>query len=899
LKLLDNYSKVLIGISILGIAVGLYSLFFFSHKDNTRNPEDRVAEVLRPNNDTRLKRSGDIHWFPVSQTIDAFDEDTIFTGKDSVATIKFKDGGEVTLLPMSLITISKGNVTLNSGTIEVNLEKGALKVESFGEKFEIKEKTTFKVQNTAEVKRITPIAKTKEAEAKVAETFSKIAAVKNYVQTQSITITAPATGDRLPKFAGSSLNVRWKASAVSANNSFKVEFSPTDTFETISFTTETPFTNVKVPVESLASGINYFRVKESKGTAKADSSLFLIEDVKIEYLQPSNLSDYPLNQVEAQGVLFEWTTTLNFPQRIQVARSPDFQTPVHEETLQGTQKNFNFTEEGQYYWRVGHVLEKSVFWSNVSTFTLSKEIPVSPLEFNSFAKVMDFRLTPQYEVSVHDLNKCEEFEFTITNGDKVIAQSTTKKPVIKLKKLVDGTYQVKVVGKVNDKKQTEPALREFTVKNSLPLKAPKIKNKKNVKLFVQFIQKALDFIFPSAHAAAPTPYYVLAWEPEAGDAVYEIEVAKTKPENIVIRQKLKETSFKFPVPGPETFYWRVRSFVNNEWSPFSEFAVVQVEDRIRRISDALMIQPEDGSKIELKGNKPTIEFTWNEPDKKVNYFLELSTKADGSNARLIKVHGGSHSVTFKRFPKELYWRVFAESQFKNRSKNSDVFKLSTFRVEEPVEINKPTKYVLRGSGYFAQSANVMDFSEVNLAKLDENLTGTIFEFNAEYLPGRWNYRRSLNLYARVAQLSSAETTLTEKKLGIEYGWLSPVENETKHNLYAGIHLYDNMSFKFGSDIQGSYDLMFLSARYLYRRPISEKFNFEMNTGLQIPGISFNPLIILRPGVNYKLNKKWWIDFYALFERFSHKLQDTEANNNVKIQYQNISLGAGFTYFIGD
>jgi hypothetical protein len=346
LKLLDNFSKVLVAISFVGIAIGLYLLFFFKNTGDGRDSADKVATIIQANNDTRLKRSGNIHWFPVSQNLDAFDDDVIFTGKDSIAKVKFKNGGEITLHPMSLITISKGNVTLNSGTIDVNLERGALKVESFGEQFDIKEKTSFKVENTPKVKRIVPTANN--------ETLAKIPAFKNYIQTQSISIISPLTGTQLPKFKGSELNLRWKASTVSASNSFKIEFSSSETFDSIAYSTQTPFTSLKIPVETLPSGLNYMRVRESKGEAKAETSFFLLDDVKIEYLQPSNLSDYPLDQVENQGVLFEWTNNLRYPQKLQVSRSPDFQTLLQDETLETTRQTHSFKEEGQYYWSGSH-----------------------------------------------------------------------------------------------------------------------------------------------------------------------------------------------------------------------------------------------------------------------------------------------------------------------------------------------------------------------------------------------------------------------------------------------------------------------------------------------------------------------------------------------------------------
>jgi hypothetical protein len=899
LKLLDTFSRILIGIAIFGIALGLYLLFFFKSNDSERNPADRIATINRPQNDTRLKRSGNIHWFPVSQSIDAYNEDVIFTGKDSGASIRFKNGAEVTIHPMSLITISNGNVTLNSGTIEVNLEKGSLKVESFGEQFEVKDKTSFKIENTPKVKRIVSIAKNKEDEEKANASFANIPGLKNYIQAQNITITSPSSGENLPKFPGKSLTVKWKASAVNSNNSFKVEFSPSETFEPISYMAETTFTNAKVPVDVLVSGINYFRVRETSGKAKTESSFFLKDDVRIDYLQPTNLADYQLSQVEAQGVLFEWTNTLASPQKIQISTTSDFSTLLHDETLQVTQKNFNFQNEGAYYWRVGHIFENSVFWAKTASFSLSSKIPISPLEIHSFPKTMDFKLTTHFQVNVHDLNKCADYEFTLSKGNKVVAQITSAKPKLKITKLNDGEYELKVVGRLKSNEKTEPVIRPFTVKNSLPLKAPKIKNRKNVKLFVNLIRKALDFVFPSAHAQVPRqPYYKLEWEGTPG-ATYEIEISKGKPENVVIREKLDQTFYDFIVPGPETFYWRVRSFLNNEWSPFSETAVMEVGDKITRNRDALMIAPEDGSTVEIKDKKSSIEFTWSEPYKNATYFLEISKKADGSKARVIKVQGGSHKISFKKIPKEIFWRVFAESKFKNRTKNSDYFKITTLKLEKPVEHNLPGKFILRGAAFLAQSANLMDFTDVDLDKHEDSLTGPILEFNGEYLPGRWGHRRSINMYLRYSSLAAGQASISEQKLGAEYGWLSPVESAVKHNIYAGFHFYDNMNFKFGSEINGNYSLMFISGRYLYRRPYSEKVNLELNLGVQLPKLIFNPLIIVRPGINYKLNKKWWMDFFVLFERFSHELQDTENDNNVQIQYQNIALGTGFTYFFGE
>ncbi len=887
---LDRSSRILLLISAIGVVASLYSLYHVtSQSDEALDPKDRIAQVTIYNKDTRLKRSGSIHWFPVNQPLDCYSNDLVFTGKDSFATIQFSDGGKITLHPMSLISLSKGQVSLSSGTIEVDLKKGSpLSVESFGETFKLEENTKLKLENTETVKRIVPLAGTSPA-------LEKDARFRDFLKPQTLTIATPASGQQVPKFNGKSIIFNWKASQPLKNDFYKLEFSTSKDFASLLHSVETTSTTALVPSAKLPVGLIHWRVGTVKGKVGSESSFYHSDKFRIDRLHPTDRAEYPLKEVLAKGLLFEWTNPLKSPQRIQISRTRDFSEVIQQGDLTGVQKVLKFELEGEFFWRVGYVLEgDSIHWSEAGAFAIKPDVVVAPLEIVDLPPVLDFAARESYLVKVRDLNNCDQFEFVLTRGDKVVFKTLSRSSELKVNKLRDGQYNLTVIGKQKDRYLTKPLITFFTVTTSPPLEAPKIKKKK-VKLFVKLLRRALGLLLPAAHAAEK--FYPLEWEAVEG-ATYEVEITYSSKKKPYLKKETKTNSFRFVVPGLQTYYWRVRAKKDSKWSPWSDYSVVEAEDKIKRVVPPLMESPGDGATVDIKEEDPSIVFKWQQPDPNFSYFLELSNRSDGKPIKVIPVTGDSYDLRLAKLPKEIYWRVYAKSKFENTSISAVRYVLRINKIKKvvaPPGLLRLTPRVLQSASTFSLDKKIAEPLE-----LEESygLAGQIGELNLEYLPGRWFHKRSFNLLLRFSSLAEGDNKLNDMRLGAEYGFLSDPEAALAHNFYLG-YFVNYFKMEFGEKLDATFTLPFLSARYNFLKKLSENWTLDLSLTAQVPPSSFLPSAILRPGIEYRISPRFGVTVYALYERFvaKPKIESSDvdsAASTATIELQNIAAGAGVT-----
>lgn len=892
LKKLDRSSKVLILIALLGILGSVISIYQVSNLADSGGGKDKVASITVFNKDTRLKRSGNIHWYSVSQPLDAFEDDRIFTGKDSYATIEFASGGKVTLLPNSLISLSKGYIQLNSGTIEVDLKKGAVGIESFGERFNPTEKTKFRLENSAKVKRIVPL------EDKQIVSLENNVKLKEFLKPEQITIARPSSGEQIPKFSDNDVTFSWRASATA---NYKVEYSTSKDFANIFHSVEVTTNSLRVSSATFPEGLLYWRVTEVKTNSKAESSFNMVTNIDIRLINPTASSSFPSKQVASEGLVFEWTNDLRYPQKMQLSLTKDFSNVINDSDVQGTQRNLKISTDGTFFWRVGYAYGNGrVHWSETSSFKVTPEVTIAPLEIIALNKEMDFSLTKQYLVRINDLNKCDEYEFIITSNDKVVSNTVTNKPGLKINKLENGDYQLKVIGKLNSKNLTESGTETFTVKNSPPLKAPRIKNKKNVKLFVKALKGLFDFIMPSAEAA-PAAYYLLQWEEEEG-ASYEVEVAKEEKDEkkIVISEKTNEGSFKFFIEGPDRYFWRVRSEKNGQWSPFSEYAEIQVEDKISKVVAPLMVSPPNGKVLKANKKGVRVKFKWNEPSRTFKYFLEITPRGATEPSKVLEVSGGSVGISEDDLPENFSWRVYAESRFDNRTTNEERWNVTFYRLLEAPK--PPAIFILRPNIAQSKTNFKQDYENASLTDIEDEIdfSGPILNLNFEYLFSRWNHKRSLVIDFRKTSFTDADNELEEQRLGAEYGWLGNRKLRVNHSYYAGFS-FNSVKFGIGPEVSADYGLSYITGRYVYTRHLSNKYVFLMNAGLFIPVPDLNvPSFSLKPVLSYKFKKNLWFDAFTVFERIIGQptLEGGGTSDKITTETQTMALGLGLTWFSG-
>jgi len=223
----DNRDKRLFVIAIILLLVFSYLLFDDRLlMDFMINHGQQVAKVIHSENDVRQKSASDFRWISVRSSI-IYENDSIFTGKDSGATVVLSDNTEIHLKENSMITFRtvQGQLVLGLqyGQISGNVEK--IKVEQ-----KVERKPTAKsIVNIPVI--VSPESHTKK------------------------TIALNLHGDRTEE---GKVQLAWKYDK--QNTQFEIELSNKKDFSVIEHKMTSPELFIKSP--ELKSGIYYARVRE-------------------------------------------------------------------------------------------------------------------------------------------------------------------------------------------------------------------------------------------------------------------------------------------------------------------------------------------------------------------------------------------------------------------------------------------------------------------------------------------------------------------------------------------------------------------------------------------------------------------------------------------------------------
>jgi hypothetical protein len=880
---LDKPTKALVLIAVLGILASLLSLYYITFDLSAQGTTAKVGEIIKHTNDTRLKRSDNIHWFQIAANeTECFANDLLFAGKDSFATVKLLNGGVISLNPNSLISLSPDHIALHSGTIEIEVGKEPLKIESFGEEFEIPSQTQLRILNTRSEKRILPI----KGDLK---TLKGQKVLSQFLKQHKVHITAPQNGLEIPIFPDNTLNFSWQSSGT--NNTYRVEFANNRDFTTLIHSLETTTKEATLPATTFQAGEIYWRVTDKTNKQQARSSFSLLTLPLIQLVAPQHGSELAASLASSEGILFQWTNPLKLPQKIQIATTVDFEKDVQTAETKNGQYLLKIQEPATYFWKAGYLNgNKSINWSPTSSFTLKPELKITPMEFRSFPQKIDFALQKSLIIEVHDPNKSAEYNFVILKGSKEILNITKNKPVLSINTFPDGEYTLKVEGFIKEGLKTKPLIRNFRVDTSKPIGPPKIKTNKKVKIFVQFIRKVFENIIPVAHASVK--FFPLEWE-GAPNAEYEIEIYKNNKR--LLKKKIREPSFKFAVPEPGIYLWRLRMKIDHKWGQYSEFLQINAQDKVEHIDYPLMITPAKEAVITTQAEIVKVTLKWQEPFKDVKYFLELYSDISKRPFKTYRVKGGFKTFKFRSSDSPFYWRVYAVSDYKNQSTDTTKHKLS---FNQKTEIKNDLKISL--ATYYVQSTFQQDISDPAFPKLDDetSLAGLLIDLNLVYFPTRWNPRLSLSLHARQSLLSSEQDSYRETRLGAEAGYLLKKSSKWSHSLYGGtLFSKTEVDFQKDASASASYTLNTYSLKYYVVRTISA--NSFIDSGLAIhllPSLQMPPSLTWQAGYNYRFAQHWIVSLKGIWEKYLFKATLKEnSSDDIQIQLQHLGLGAGLTW----
>lgn len=169
------------------------------------------------------------------------------------------------------------------------------------------------------------------------------------------------------------------------------------------------------------------------------------------------------------------------------------------------------------------------------------------------------------------------------------------------------------------------------------------------------------------------------------------------------------------------------------------------------------------------------------------------------------------------------------------------------------------------------------------------------EIHADYRPAFLKNKYSIAIHARRSTLQSGGDELNELRLGGEIGYHLRSGQRDTHSIYLGYYLLNDLDFKF-DDVTAKYSVNFLTLRHFFRKPVGNKFEFELGTGLQFPvPSSFRPSVSLKPLIGYRIGQNWRLDAFSFFENYVSRPEEKSGGQDVDIRQRNFGAGIGITY----
>lgn len=265
-------------------------------------------------------------------------------------------------------------------------------------------------------------------------------------------------------------------------------------------------------------------------------------------------------------------------------------------------------------------------------------------------------------------------------------------------------------------------------------------------------------------------------------------------------------------------------------------------------------------------NGQVITFTWEKFPTEKETDLELKFNHPSARPKLIKVKGNTFDLRLKKMPEKIFWRV----------RNADF-----------QELILTQKFFLKTGGGI-ENANYAFESET----FDEkgSASGNSIFFAGEYFPEFFKGNKSFRLGYTSAAMENKHLQFDKKEFTFEVSQM--LKHRTNHHqLYLGYYLY-TLDFSSETD-QAEYIAHFISLKYLFRKHLSQKFDFEFLASLRIPyPVRFNPSGTIRPSFIYKWNANLGLETFVYYDKFSARESDKNLNQVVELNSSSFGAGAG-------
>ncbi|KHD88181.1 MAG: hypothetical protein OM95_10465 [Bdellovibrio sp. ArHS] len=683
-----------------GALILLMAFSYFLYDDSLLFPKanhgklELIGDVATSQNDVRRKNLDTFSWLPASRKDVVYQNDSIFTGDRSEATIRLQDGTQIRIEPNSLITLNlkngQMNLDLRYGNLVGELAQGSsLTVKSGTEEFKLestpgtaeKPKIQFNKAHSGNVdlKLLSGDVKYVDKKKKAVKTLPKNAVVAvtkqgevKQVEKPQLALKTENNINYLRVNPDDPLPFAWESKGPVSR--YELEISPSEDFSTVAVSKITSELNTAV-TEPLQPGPYYWRLKafDHNGQISAISAaqnMHISHLVGPQIVTPTQAAQISLElKVKPQEELVTTTEVQWRAQPVlknftwQISQDPEFQTLLKEENTTTLAAVTPKLPSGTYWVRVqGQTENQKVSpWSEPVSFTLNllahkEERPDRPV---LVTKKIEFKVPTGKD----------------RNPASPEAPKMAWKPVLQTK-----NYQLQIAKDASfkeaekyDLNQTSAAWAQYRPGKyfyrvyARGLNGLVSEPSETGVLEITVGGVTLDPLKTiNAVGQAPGPKETpISWSEVPFAKSYLVQVDKNKDFTTPQLLEYAANAGVLTLNDPGRYNVRVQALdeANKPLTEFSNIEEVLYTFRTPLVPPTLM-EPFNAASIFLQTEmEPFIWLEWKKVEGATSYRIEISDKADFSRTLIAKSLDGNRYLIKDRVPLgKIYWRVRAESK---------------------------------------------------------------------------------------------------------------------------------------------------------------------------------------------------------------------------------------------
>lgn len=684
-----------------GALLVLMVFSYFLYDDSLLFPKSNTGEleligsVAISQNDVRRKNLDTFSWLPASKKDSVFQNDSIFTGDRSEATIQLQDGTQIRIEPNSLITLNlkngQMNLDLRYGNLVGELAKGSsLTIKSGNEEFQLEgnsenpqEKSQIRFNKahsgTVDLKLLSGNMKYIDRKKQAVKELPKNAVVAvrkngdiNAVEKPQLVLKTPDNIDLLRVNPDDPIPFEWQGRGDIAR--YELEISPDESFNSLALSKNTKEQKAAV-TDPLQPGPYFWRLKayDRNGDLGATSSaqrLTLRHLTGPQIVTPTSAAQINLEiNAKPQEELststeVQWTAMPQLKSFTwQVSQDPEFKNILKDGQTSSLEALTPRLPSGTYWVRVqGQTANQNISpWSEPVSFTLNLvaqklERPARPI---LVTKKVEFK-----PPTAQDRNPASPE-----------APKLAWKPVLQIK-----NYQVQISKDVSFSKtekyditQNQVAWSQFRPgKHYYRVFARGHNGLMSEPSEVGTIDVAMGTLtlnpLKTINATGTTPSPTeapVSWSEVPFAKSYLVQVDKSKDFTQPQQMEFSSSSGRLTLNDPGNYAVRVQALDENN-QPVTEFS--NIEEVLYTFRTPLMtpplLEPFNNASIFLQTEmEPFIWLEWKKVEGATNYRIEISDKADFSRTLISKTLVTNRYLIKEKVPLgKIYWRVRAESK---------------------------------------------------------------------------------------------------------------------------------------------------------------------------------------------------------------------------------------------